>query len=145
MVTGIKQGEQYAVLSLSSDGEWVQLAIPKAPGGKGWVSTNFVTVEGSITDAAVTEVKPSLPKPTATGAAATAAPGTALVKIEAARLRVRAEPNTDAKIAGYVFNGESYPVQETTPDGKWVKIGGRAGTDNPDGGWVAAEFLVVGQ
>ena len=117
VVTGIKEGEQYPVLSLSSDGEWVQLGIPKAPGGKGWVSTNFVTVEGSITDAGVTEVKPMAPKKPIALPVATPEPGLAVVKIDGARLRVRAEPNADAKIVGYVFNGDSFPIQENA--GRW--------------------------
>jgi uncharacterized protein YgiM (DUF1202 family) len=60
---------------------------------------------------------------------------------------VRSQPATDAEIVGYVYNGESYQVLETSADGLWVKIAGdsAANTDNPNGGWVAAEFLVVGQ
>ena len=52
---GIKEGQVYDVIGLSSDGEWVQLAIPALSGGKGWVSTNFVNVKGAITGAAITE------------------------------------------------------------------------------------------
>ena len=55
----------------------------------------------------------------------------------------REEPNSGAKIAGYVYSGENYPVLETSSDGTSVKIGGRAGTDNLNGGWVAAEFMVI--
>ena len=136
VIFGVKQGEQYKVTGLSSDGEWVQLALPGAPQGSGWVSANFVTVEGTITDAPVTKVVPSATK-------VPAAPGTATVVTEGTRLRVREEPNSDAKIAGYVYSGENYPVLETSSDGTWVKIGGRAGTDNLNGGWVAAEFMVI--
>ena len=147
VVTGIKEGEQYKVIGLSSDGEWVQLAVPRAPTGRGWVSTNYVTVQGAITDAGVTQVdtKPATLPQTVTPQVTTPQAGEAAINTEGARLRVRAEPTTDAEIVGYVYNGESYPVVETSGDGTWVKIGGKADTDNPDGGWVSAEFLVIGQ
>jgi N-acetylmuramoyl-L-alanine amidase len=141
----IKQDQTYAVVGLSSDGEWVQLQIPALSEGKGWVSANFVTVQGAITDAAVTKVTPAAAKPAAGSGATTtaAAAGAATVKTEGTRLRVREQPSTDAKIVGYVYNGETYPVVEQSSDGTWVKIGGRNGTDNLNGGWVAAEFLVI--
>ena len=55
VIAGIKEGEQYPVLGLSGDGLWVQLGIPKAPDGAGWVSINFVSVAGPITDAATSD------------------------------------------------------------------------------------------
>ena len=56
VVAGIRQGEEYAVIGLSSDGQWVELEVPAADGGRGWVSANFVNVAGPITDAEVTAV-----------------------------------------------------------------------------------------
>mgnify|MGYP000857485427 CR=1 FL=1 len=64
------------------------------------------------------------------------------MRTEGVRLRVRSEPSADAEIVGYVYNGEVYPVLDTTADGQWTQIGGRVGTDNVNGGWVASEFLV---
>jgi uncharacterized protein YgiM (DUF1202 family) len=181
VTAGIAEGERYPVLGISSDGLWVQLAIDTAPGGSGWVSSSFVTVEGPITDAATAEV-PSQPVTataglTTTGVATTAdvtttgavttttvvtspapstttiilvptpAPGFAAVQTDGTRLRVRAEPNIDSPIVGYIYNGEVYAVLATSGDGLWVQIGPSDGTnpDNPSGGWVAAEFLVTGQ
>ena len=244
VVTGIREGEQFPIIGRSSDGLWVQLDIPRAPGGNGWVSANFVTVQGPITDATVSSAPPAAteaaaeeatPAPTeeATEAAPTEAPaeeatpapteeaaeaapteapaeeatpapaeeaaeaapteapaeeaaeavpteapaeeatpapaeeaaeaapteapaeeaapavtpepGFALVTAEGARLRVRAEPSTDAEIVGWVQPGEIVPVEEVSADGLWVKVGGVADTENPNGGWVSAEFVVVGQ
>lgn len=148
VVGGIKEGEVYDVIGLSSDGEWVQLAVPAIPGGEGWVSANFVSVQGAITGATITEAVTAaavnLPTPTPRAAAQIAAvPGTVTVQTEGVRLRVRAEPAPDAEIVGYVYEGEVYEVTGTTDDGLWTQIGGRVGTDNLDGGWVATEFLVV--
>jgi uncharacterized protein YgiM (DUF1202 family) len=167
VVYGIREGEQYKVIALSSDGAWVQLSIPKAPEGAGWVNANFVSVEGSITDAAVVEPAAAVVEPTAAPAAAVTpvvaatptgkstadtaanaavkpgAGGIAVVNGEGLRLRVRATPNTTGDIVGYAYDGERFAVLETSASGAWVRIGGRIDTDNPDGGWVAAEFVVI--
>lgn len=161
VVFGIREGEQYPVIALSSDGGWVQLSIPDAPQGEGWVNANFVTVEGSITDAAVVETggaasaaagnvvaTPSGISTADTAANAAVAPGAggiAVVNGEGLRLRVRATPSTTGDIVGYAYDGERFPVLESSADGAWVRIGGRIDTDNPDGGWVAAEFVIIEQ
>ena len=144
---GIKEGQVYDVIGLSSDGEWVQLAIPALPGGKGWVSANFVSVKGAITGAAITEAATAaavrLPTPTPRLAPQPAAvAGTATVKTEGVRLRVRAKPSANSDIVGYVYNGEVFEVKGKSDDGTWTEIGGRTGTDNLNGGWVSTEYLV---
>jgi len=48
----VKQGETYDVVAMSSDGAWIQLAVDSAADGQGWVSTEFVTLEGDITNIA---------------------------------------------------------------------------------------------
>ena len=166
VIHGVREGEQYKVVALSSDGAWVQLSIPNAPQGAGWVNANFVTVEGSITDAAVVDngaAVTAAPTPAApataavvvtptgkstadTAANAAVAPGAggiAVVNGEGVRLRVRATPNTTGDIVGYAYDGERFPVLESSASGAWVRIGGRIDTDNPDGGWVAAEFITI--
>ena len=145
---GIKEGQVYDVIGLSSDGEWVQLAIPALPGGKGWVSANFVSVKGAITGAAITEAATAaavrLPTPTPRLAPQPAAvQGTATIKTEGVRLRVRAQPSANSDIVGYVYNGEVFEVKGMSDDGTWTEIGGRTGTDNLNGGWVSTEYLVL--
>jgi len=146
------------VVGLSSDGLWVELAIDKAPGGAGWVSANFVTVQGSITDVKITKVgADQTTTPSATPAVtvttqttvtvAPPAPGMATVKTAGPRLRVRSQPSADAPIVGYAYTGESYRVVGKSDDGKWIQIAGSTigKGENPNGGWVSAEFLVIGQ
>ncbi|MFN3981371.1 MAG: SH3 domain-containing protein [Caldilinea sp.] len=206
VVAGVREGEQYRVIGRSSDGLWLELAVPRAAGGRGWVSANFVTVSGSITDAEVVSAPTARPAPTATPAdaaptaapaeeaaepTATAAPaeeaaeaaptavateeptaepvaetveatptaipaeetntvvapepGFALVIAEGARLRVRAEPSTEAQIVGWLQPGEIIAVEEISEDGLWVRVPGVPGTENLTGGWVLAEFLMLGQ
>lgn len=162
VVAGIGEGETYRVVGLSADGQWIQLAIESAPDGAGWVSANFVTVEGDITNlaigvdaGAVTATTQTTTTETVTESAAaqeltlvpTPQPGFALVNTDGIRLRVRSEPSADAPIVGYAYDGEIYQVIATSGDGLWIQIPPATGdnTDNLDGGWVAAEFLVVGQ
>ena len=51
-VASAKEGESFPVTGISSDGEWIQIAIEGGPDGKGWVSAEFVTLTGDITDIA---------------------------------------------------------------------------------------------
>jgi len=162
VVAGIAAGETYRVIGLSTDGQWIQLAIENTPNGAGWVSANFVTVEGDITDltsgptaSTATTTTATTTKSTTTASITTTAvtlvptpqPGFALVRTDGIRLRVRGEPTTDAPIVGYAYDGETYQVVATSGDGLWVQIPPATGdnTDNPDGGWVAAEFLLINQ
>ena len=121
------------------------------------VATEAATEEPVATEAPVEEATPVATEAPAeepvatempTEEAATVTPpaaGFALVTAQGARLRVRAEASTDAAIVGWVQPGETVPVVEVSADGLWVQIGPMPGTQNPDGGWVSAEFLVIGQ
>lgn len=149
VVAGIAAGESYQILSLSEDGLWVELAIDSAPEGSGWVSTNFVTVEGDVTGLTPPAAAPAASEPvtgtTAITALPTPQPGFAVVNTVDTRLRVRSGPSTNDPIVGYAYHGESYEVLETSEDGTWVRIPAATGsnTDNAQGGWVAAEFLLI--
>lgn len=151
VVAGIAAGESYRVLSLSEDGLWVELAIDSAPNGNGWVSTSFVTVEGDVTglspQTATAAVTQTVTSTTAVTLVATPPPGFALVNTGDTRLRVRGGPSTNDPIVGYAYNGETYEVLETNEAGTWVRIPAATGsnTDNAQGGWVAAEFLLINQ
>ncbi|MCC9075431.1 SH3 domain-containing protein [Litorilinea aerophila] len=160
MIAGVKEGETYDVLAISSDGAWIQLAIPSAPDGKGWVSANFVTLEGDITNIPTVEVEASASTDTAGEAnaeeataedeaseaapAVTPEPGYVLIQTDGTPLRVRSAPTTeeDNKI-GNVFNGEVYRILEISEDGQWIKI--EVPELSEDGGWISAEFAVIGQ
>ena len=138
VVAGIRQGEQYSVIGRSSDGLWIELAIPRAVEGRGWVSADFVTVAGSVAAAEVLAVVP------APAAAEPPPAGRARVIAEGARLRVRAEPSASAAIVGWLQPGEVVPVTERSADGLWARVEAGAGVENPEGGWVLVEFLLFG-
>jgi uncharacterized protein YgiM (DUF1202 family) len=145
VVSGVREGEIYKVMSISEDGEWVQLAIARAPGGNGWVSANFVSVNGEISGAAEGAAAGDTTGDEGPAMVEVPKAGMALIFTDGTRLRVRAEPSVDAEIVGYVHNGEIYPVVGLNDDETWVQIEGAADSDNPDGGWVAAEFVVIGE
>lgn len=131
-LAGLEEGDTYKVIGISTDGTWVRLEALDAPTGAGWVAARFVTVSGDITNVPITDgsgaatVRPTPP------------PGGAVVVTDGTRLRVRAEPDPDATIVVYAYDGEIYNVLETTDDGEWTRIDA---IGMPDGGWVASEFL----
>ena len=151
VVAGIAEGESYRVLALSDDGLWVQLEIDSSVTGNGWVSTNFVSVEGDISSLTAAEEDAVAESPAVSASnitlIATPAPGFAVVNTDGVRLRVRGGPSTGNPIIGYVYDGETYEILESSDDGSWVRIPGAIGnnTDNRDGGWVAAQYLVIGR
>ncbi len=61
------------------------------------------------------------------------------------RLRIRAEANAEAEIVGFGYPGQQFPVVEVSADGLWVFLGGVAGSENPNGGWAAAEFVTISE
>ncbi|NJN81050.1 MAG: SH3 domain-containing protein [Caldilineaceae bacterium] len=172
VVAGVREGEVYPVVGISSDGLWVEIEVERAPSGRGWVGAGFVSVNGDVTgveifesenaddtgmttgmtaDGAADSTASATPEPAeeAVDSETEAAPlptpdvGFAVVSAETP-LRVRSEPTTefDNKI-GNVFYGEVYPVVEVSEDGAWVRIDVPE-LDAENGGWVAAEFLVIG-
>lgn len=150
VVAGVAEGETYRVVALSDDGLWVQIAIDSAADGTGWVSTSFVSVQGEITSLTEPEETAGAALPVNSTAGLTLVPtpeaGFARVSTGDQRLRVRSGPGLENTIVGYVYDGERYPVLESSADGQWVQIPASSGAnpDNSSGGWVAAEFLVVG-
>lgn len=148
VVAGVAEGESYRVVALSDDGLWVELALNNAEVETGWVSTNFVLVEGELTSLTA---PPAAAAPAGSNIGLTLVPtpegGFARVNTTGVRLRVRSGPDTEDEIVGYVYEGEQYPVLERSDDGLWVRIPASGG-ENPDnsaGGWVAAEYLAIGE
>lgn len=139
VIGAVRQHERYTLLAISADGKYLQLEIPDMGDGTGWIDANFVTILGDITNikrGVTIGPTPATLLPTPTHAEGE----NAKVVTDGQRLRVHKEPNTTSPISGRVNNGEVVTVIETSKDGKWRKIA-PSGKDNPDGGWVATEFL----
>lgn len=57
VVAAVIEGDSFPVTGISSDGEWIQVSIEEGPDGLGWVSAEFVTLAGDITNIVVVEVE----------------------------------------------------------------------------------------
>lgn len=132
VIDELNQGEQYKVIGISADRRWIRLEVLNTRSGAGWVDASFVTVKGDITDVPTTDgTGEALVRPTP-------APGGVVVQTDGTRLRVRSEPNTDAEILTYIYDGEAYQILGITDDEAWIRLD-LPGVDGD--GWVAAEFL----
>ena len=56
VVAAVDEGDTFPVTAISSDGEWIQIAIEESPDGLGWISAEFVTLQGDITNIEIVEV-----------------------------------------------------------------------------------------
>ena len=56
VVAAVSAGDTFTVTGISSDGEWIQVAIADGPDGLGWVSAEFVTLKGDITNIATVDI-----------------------------------------------------------------------------------------
>lgn len=152
LLTGVEEGAKYLVLAMTSDGAWLQLEIEDTPDGQGWVSTEFVTLEGDITNIPTVPAEETVAEePEAEGTAdeelveeAPMAPpvdsiGQVTIDSVDLPLRVRSAPTTEEENKiGNVFHNETYEVLEISDDGTWVKIW--APELSEDGGWITTAF-----
>lgn len=103
VVTGAREGENYPVLAISSDGAWLQLEIERAPEGNGWVASSFVTLEGDITNIPTVEVADVLAEAgVEPSAAPTAEPTEEAVEEAAAEATPEATPESAEEITSTV-------------------------------------------
>ena len=68
--------------------------------------------------------------------------GSAKVITLGARLRVRAEPNAESEIVGYVLKDSVHDVLEISTDGAWVRIF-VPGINIDNLGWVSIDFVEI--
>jgi uncharacterized protein YgiM (DUF1202 family) len=57
VVAGIREGSRYTVTAISTDGSWLQIEVPAAPDGTGWVASTFMILEGDITNIRTIDVE----------------------------------------------------------------------------------------
>ena len=124
VVAGVKQGETYKVIGISSDGAWIQIEIDRSPDGKGWVSAGFVTLEGDITNIATVDVDTAAMTPAATEAPATEATAEpteeataepTAAATEEPVMEATAEP-TEEPTAEPTEEATAEPTEEATPE-----------------------------
>jgi uncharacterized protein YgiM (DUF1202 family) len=106
IVARVTEGNTYPVIGISSDGEWLQIEVDEAPEGSGWVSAEFVTLAGDITNIPIVDV----PMPVATATADPTEEATPEATPEAT-----AEPTEEATPEATPEATEE-PTEEATPE-----------------------------
>ncbi len=98
--------------------------------------------EAPAEEATATETAPEAATPEAAAtvepAAEPAAGQTVMITANGGRVLVRAQPRVPSAILGFVTDGATYTLLESSADGAWLKIdfGG-------DGGWIAANLAQI--
>ena len=123
------------LLGRTSAGDWFQIAYPSGPGQRGWVSIEFLQVQGSPDRAPVVQ-GPPLPGLSATPPSAAA--GGALGVVSES-LRVRSGPGTGYPILGGLQPGAQVTLLLRSVDARWFQIVYPPGSDKI--GWVSAEYV----
>jgi hypothetical protein len=149
-ITNIPTVEAEAAPVAEAMPEPAEEAAPEAtevPAEEAAPEATEVPAEEAAPEATEVPAEEAAPEATETAAEEAVAPppaGYALIQA-VPPLRVRSAPTAeeDNKV-GNVFDGEIYRVLEISEDGLWVKI------DVPeleleDGGWVSAEFVILGE
>ncbi len=96
-----------------------------------------MTPEAAATEAPAAEATPEAAV-TAEPAAEPAAGQTVTVAANGGRVLVRAQPRVPSAILGYVSDGDTFTLLETSTDGAWLKI-----DFGSDGGWIAANLAQI--
>jgi uncharacterized protein YgiM (DUF1202 family) len=138
VVAGAREGESYPVLAMSDDGAWVQIEIDRSETGEGWVSTNFISLEGDITETETAPVAqpPAEPRTVTTDLGEFDGPA---ATIDTRSLRVRAEPDEEAEIIAGLNLGDRFNVLGISADGVWILL--ELSEIEEEEGWVQANFV----
>jgi uncharacterized protein YraI len=117
------------VIGRDASGSWHQIVYAESETGKGWVRAEYVQVN------APAEI-PLVDNTTGSGSSVS---GLVIQKIN-----VRNGPGTEHDLLGVLNSNDIVFITGKDPGGAWIQIE-FAGAPDPDGkGWVAAEFLQVG-
>jgi len=141
IIGSMSSGETVTILSRNPTGDWWYVCCISGTTQEGWVAAQFIQPNFDLGQANTLIPVDRIP----VDSVSKPEPGFAIINTN--RLRVRNEPSDDAPIAGYAYNGETYEVIATSADGLWIQIPPATGdnADNPNGGWVMTEFLLIGQ
>jgi uncharacterized protein YgiM (DUF1202 family) len=113
VVAAVSAGDTFTVTGISSDGEWIQVKIEDGPDGLGWVSAEFVTLTGDITNIPTIDVD-TLATPEATEEATAEATEEATVEPTAEPTEeATAEPTEEATVEATAVVTEEAAVEAT--------------------------------
>ncbi|MCB0039977.1 MAG: SH3 domain-containing protein, partial [Caldilinea sp.] len=102
------------------------------------VTPEAEATEAPAVEAPVTETPAADATPEAEATAEAADGQMVTVASNGGRVLVRAQPRVPSAILGYVSDGDTFTLLETSADGAWLKI-----DFGSDGGWITANLAQV--
>ena len=144
-----KQGEQFQIMAISNDGQWVQLCCPLGSSEttrQSWVSIEFMALEPALV-IAQTAVPPTtvVHQPIAAAAVVAAAsqtmPSAGAVSgtVNSALVNLRSGPDTTYPTVGQVSEQTRVTITGRNAAGTWWQICCPVGA--PAASWISAEFI----
>jgi uncharacterized protein YraI len=148
----LQPGAQVTLLARSADGTWFEIVYPAGSDGRGWLSGEFLQIQGSAEQLPVaqppapprpTPIATTLPSitatPTVTGTSPISGTVSAVVATGGGALNVRGGPGTDYPVLGQLQPGAQVTLLARSADGTWFEIAYPASSDGR--GWLSGEFL----
>jgi CRP-like cAMP-binding protein/uncharacterized protein YraI len=155
VTTSLAEGDEVDVLGRDEMGDWVKISLDS--GEEGWVTSEFVDVEGNLKAVPVitpepialptTETTPTvIPSPTVPSEATVAPTPAPTVTVPipsrttGGGLRMRSGPGTNYEVLVLLAEDQEVDVLGRDEMGEWLKIS----LDSGEEGWVATEFVDIG-
>lgn len=113
------------IVAKDPSGNWYQILYPKAPGGLGWVTAQYVNAQN----------QDSIP-------IASAASGAEVSGVVLQQVNVRSAPSTNASALGTLNSRDTVVLTGRDSSGLWLQIRFPSGKDGT--GWVAAGYVQAG-
>jgi uncharacterized protein YraI len=150
----LEPGAQVTLLARSADGTWFEIVYPAGSDGRGWLSGEFLQMQGAPDQLPVAQAPATsspTPAPTAppsvtatpavTGTLPISGTVSAVVATGGGALNVRGGPGTDYPILGKLEPGAQVTLLARSADGTWFEIVYPASSDGR--GWLSGEFLQI--
>jgi N-acetylmuramoyl-L-alanine amidase len=138
LLTTLALGQNVAIIGRDIPGTWLQVRLPD--GRSGWVSSQFLLSNSSLTNVPVADSPVVLSAPVTTTNPAAGVGGPALgTVIEAAILNVRAGPSLNDPIVTTLPLSQTVTLEGRNADGSWLLV------RLADGqlGWVSSGFIAA--
>ena len=128
--------EEAPTADVTPEAEATEAPAEEAPAAE--VTPEAEATEAPAEEAPATETPAADATPEAEATAEAAAGQTVTIAANGGRVLVRAQPRVPSAILGFVTDGDSFTLLETSADGAWLRI-----DYGSDGGWIAANLAQV--
>ncbi len=137
-------GAQVRVIGRDSGSAWLEIVYPENSSSTGWITVEFVKVDGEISAIPVVEYIPaaqaaSAQSPTPAGPVPTPTPAPHTASLSA-QIYVRKGPAQTFESLGMINAGTLVTLTGRSQNNVWVQILYEGGVDGK--GWVAASYLL---